>query len=235
MRDERSISTQLVPRGGESLHCSPKAPCAPQQLEMGGRNVGFAPPKWFLVTQLLNDDRCGRDRTPYGRFARSDGAPAAIHCWSVAISSGNNRPTFLGGISPARTRLNTRLSSGWPGIRPGPDSPPLRIDSRERRSRPDSCLCSPWHRTHFAFSRACARFARTARSESTGPEAAGPDGAGLGGTGPRGTGLGGTGLEIGRSLDVGVSGAGGVGTGGPLAGVVDAGAEKVAGSEPRTR
>jgi len=159
------------------------------------------------------------NRSPYGCGARSDGAPAAIHCWSVAISSGNNRPAFLGGISPARTRLKTRLSSDWPGIRAGPDSPPLRIDSRERRSRPDSCLFSPWHRTHFAFSRACARFARTARSEIAGSEAAGPDGEGAESAGLGELGPGATGVELGRSLDVGASGAGGVGRGAALAGV----------------
>ena len=51
--------------------------------------------------------------SPFGCQAHSDGAPAAIHCRRVSISAGDNRPAFLGGISPPRTGWNARLSPGW--------------------------------------------------------------------------------------------------------------------------
>src|SRR5581483_5286137 len=99
-------------------------------------------------------------------------APPAIHCRSVSTSSlfgGRTKystRSLGGGISPLRTRCNSRLSSGLRGTRAGPDFPPFNRLAWKRRSRPPSCLRLPWHTTQRIWKIGMTSFSVTTRIEA---------------------------------------------------------------------
>jgi hypothetical protein len=61
-------------------------------------------------------------------------APFAIQVFRIAFSSADNG--FFGGISPASTRVQSGLSSGFPATTAGPFFVPLRSDFELVRSSP---------------------------------------------------------------------------------------------------